>query len=495
MSSTRQYVALDLGAESGRAVVGRFDGERLHLEQVHRFANGPVQVVNSLYWDILYLWREIKEGLARCAAAVGKIDALGVDAWAIDYGLLDERNVLLGNPYCYRDSRTDGMVAEVLKSVPADEVYRTISNPPQLQITTLCQLLSEVRAGSPALAAARTLLTISDLLNFWLSGQKVIEFTRTINTQCYNPVTRAWATNILEPLGIPAHIFPPVVPSGTVLGDLLPGVAEETRLGAVPVVATACHDSAAAVIAVPTREADYLFLSSGTWSVLGTEIDAPYISPEGPPGDLWNEGGAQGNIRFTSNVMGLWLVQECRRLWASQGETYSYDELTEMAAAGTPFASLIDPNDARFLAPGDMPGRVQAFCQETGQPVPTSKPDILRCILESLALKYRQGMEQIEAVLGRKMAVVHIVGGGIQNRLLCQFTANAMRLPAIAGPVEATALGNIIMQAIGLGHLTSVQEGRELVRASVELAHYEPDPQRAAAWEDAYERFLTIAQP
>lgn len=491
MREVRNYVAIDLGAESGRVMVGQFDGAKLRLEVLHRFPNGPVRVFDSLHWDILYLWREIKEGLTRCVQAFPSISSLGVDAWALDFGLLSADDALLGNPHHYRDSRTDGMIEEALKYVTFEEVYRRTSNQLVFPVTTLCQLLSMVKANSPALQIAQTLLTIPDLVNFWLAGRKVCEATHVINTQCYNPVTRMWATDLLDKLGIPAHIFPEVVTSGTILGNLLPSVAQETGLNEAPVVAPACHDSAAAVVAVPTRERDYLFLSCGTWSVLGTEVDDAYIRPEDPPEGLWNEGGARGNIRFTSNVMGLWLVQECRRIWSSQGESYSYHELTQMAAEGTPLTSLINLNDPRFLAPGDMPTLVRSFCRETDQPVPESKADILRCILESLALKYRHGMESIEAALGCKMKVVHMVGGGIKNKLLCQFTTNAMQLPVLAGPVESTAMGNVIMQAVGMGHLSSVQEGRELVRASVPLETYEPEPALSATWEAAYQRFLT----
>jgi rhamnulokinase len=473
--------------------VGLFDGDRLELEVMHRFPNGPVAVFDSLHWDILYLWREIKEGLGRCARSLPSVDSVGVDAWAQDFGLLGVDDVLLGNPHCYRDPRTHGMIEEALRHVTAEDIYQTTGNPLIYAITTLCQLLSMVKADSPALREAQTFLNIADLINFWLTGRKACESTLLINGQCYDPVAKRWATELLEKLGIPAHIFGEIVGSGTVLGTLAPSVAEQTGLGPLPVVAPACHDSAAAVVAVPTREPDYLFLSCGTWSVLGTEIAEPFIRPEGPIAGLGNEGGAQDNVRLTTNILGLWLVQECRRVWAAEGEAYSYDELTQMAAQGRSLVSLVDPNDARFLAPGDMPGRVQAFCRETGQPVPDSRPDLLRCILESLALKYRQDRETIESALQREMKVVHMVGGGIRNRLLCQFTANAMNLPVLAGPVESTALGNMIMQAVGLGHLSSVQEGRDLVRASVSIETYEPDASAAARWQEASARFQAIA--
>lgn len=489
MDQICSYIALDLGAESGRVIIGRLDGERLQLEMIHRFPNGPVQVFDSLYWDILYLWREMKEGLKHCVQAHGSLfSSLGVDSWALDFVLLGADDVLLGNPYYYRDGRTEGMIEEVLKHVTLEEVYQTTGNVLH-QFSTLCQLLSMVKANSPALQVARTFLTIPDLFNFWLTGRKVCESSHVINTQCYNPVAQTWAANLLDKLNIPASIFPEVITPGTIVGNLLTSVAKETGLARVPVVAPACHDSAAAVVAVPTREKDYVFLSCGTWSVLGTEVAQPLIQPGVPRTELWNEGGVEGKFRLTCNIAGLWLLQECRRIWASQGEVYTYDELTQMAAKGQQLTSLINPNAPQFMLPGDMPARIQKFCESTGQPVPETKADILRCILESLALKYRHGLKTIEAALGRKMKVVHMVGGGIQNKLLCKFTADATQLPVVAGPVEATATGNIIMQALAMGHISSVQEGRDLVRVSVPIETYEPSAPEA--WEEAYERFLT----
>jgi rhamnulokinase len=347
------------------------------------------------------------------------------------------------------------------------------------------------------LQVAESLLWIADLFNFWLTGRKVCETTQVINTRCYDPRAKSWAVDLLQRLGIPSHVFPDIERPGTVIGTLLPSVAQVTGCGQIPVVTPACHDSAAAVVAAPMTQRDHLFLSCGTWSVLGAEIDQPHICPQGPPVGLWNEGGAQDDIRFTSNVMGLWLIQECRRAWAAEGESYSYDELTHMASQGRALVSLIDPNAPRFLEPGDMPSRVRAFCAETGQSVPQSKPDILRCILESLALRYRHGLEAIEGALQWRMKLVHMVGGGIRNSLLCQFTANALELPVLAGPVEATATGNVIMQAIGLGHLSSVQEGRLLVRDSVPIRSYEPERSSREAWQEAYGRFLShcVARP
>lgn len=489
MGHERIYIAVDLGAESGRVIAGCVAGGKLRLETVHHFLNVPVRVNDSLHWDVLHLWREIKAGLARCAVRFRGVRSMGVDTWALDYGLLGAGDALIGNPYHYRDRRTEGIAAKMLARVSADEVYQTTGNP-LMPFATLGQLFSAVCADAPALRVAQTLLTMPDLFNFWLSGQKVCESSHVINTQCYDPRARTWATDLAGKLDIPGHIFPPVVAPGTILGNLVPAVVEETGLPPLPVVTPACHDSAAAVAGIPTLEKDYLFLSCGTWSILGTEAPAPYIRPGGPPPGLMNEGGVLGNYRITSNVMGLWLVQECRRTWAAQGREYGFDELAQMAAQGPPLAAFVDPNDSRFLAPGDMPGRVQAYCRETGQAVPQDRAGILRCILEGLALRYRYGAEAVEAAAGRELRTIHLVGGGAQNGLLCQLTADATGRPVVCGPVEATACGNVIMQAVGLGDLASVQEGRELVRAATTLHTYEPDLRARDAWEAAYGRFV-----
>lgn len=492
MSHTRNYAALDLGAASGRVVIGRFDGRQLQVEEMHRFSNGPARAGGSMFWDVLHLWEEMKVGLRKCAAASPKISSIGVDTWAQDFGLLGSDDVLLGNPYHYRDSRTEGMLEELFKQVTLDEVYRTTGNSLPFPIATICQLLSMVRGNSPALHAAETLLTMSGIFNFWLSARKVCDYTHVINTRCYDVRSKTWATRLMEKLGIPTHIFPQIVKSGTVLGHLVPTVADEIGLTELPVVSSGCHDTAAAVIGAPTRERDYLFLSCGTWSVLGTEIDEPHIDPNGPPEGLWNEAGARDNIRFSSNVTGLWLVQECRRLWASHAERYTYDGLTRLATRGRPLCSLVDPNDPRFIGSGDIPSRIRQFCRETSQPIPETKADVLRCILDSLALRYRVDAEAIEAALGRQMKIIHMIGGGVKNELLCQLTANATGLPVLAGPVEATATGNIVMQAIGLGHLSSVEEARELIRASIPLKYYEQDLTAADRWEEAYHRFRRL---
>jgi rhamnulokinase len=495
--SEPRFLALDLGAESGRAMLGRFDGSRLELSEVHRFANVPVCLPDGLHWDILHLWTEIKHGLARSLREQpGELAGIGLDTWAVDFGLLDASGALIGNPYHYRDSRTDGMIDEAFRRVPRAELFER-TGIQFLPINSLYQLLAMAVSGAPALDLAATFLTIPDLLNYWLTGQKVCEFSNATTTQCYDPRQEDWARDLLERLGIPGHIFPPIVPPGTGLGRLLPAVADEVGLAAdaaTLVVAPACHDTGSAVVAVPAAAGRATWISSGTWSVVGTEVSRPVIDAQSLRFNFTNEGGACGTFRFSRNVMGLWLVQECRRTWTRQGEDLSYDELTAMAAQADPFKVVIDPDYGEFLKPGDMPARIQDFCRATGQPVPTSKGAILRCALEGIALKYRWVLDRLEEMLGYRPEPLHIVGGGTQNRLLSQFTADATGRQVIAGPIEATATGNVLLQMMALGHIGSLAEGREVVRRSCELANYEPGGQ-AQAWNEAYERLLALLPP
>jgi rhamnulokinase len=342
---------------------------------------------------------------------------------------------------------------------------------------------------SPALEAAKTFLTIPDLLNYWLTGRAVCEFTNATTTQCYDPRQREWAEPLLQAMGIPRAIFPEVIPPGTVLGDLS-GVAAEEANVTTPVIAPATHDTGSAVAAVPASEPAFAWISSGTWSVVGTELPEPVISAQSLANNFTNEGGVQSTFRFSKNVMGLWLLQECRRVWRAAGDDLSYSKLTEMAKDAAPLASIVDPDWGEFLKPGDMPGRIQEFCRQTGQTIPEGKPDLVRCILESIALKYRWVFERLDEMTGRKLEPIHIVGGGTQNHLLSQFTADATGRRVITGPVEATATGNILMQAVALGDFASIWEGRQVVRASTELLTFEPGPQ--AAWDEAYEKLLGL---
>ncbi len=486
------YLAFDLGAESGRAVIGHLEDDHLHLEEVHRFANGPVQVLDSLHWDVLRLWSEIKQGLGLAARIYGeRLASVGLDTWGVDFGLLAADDTLLGNPFHYRDSRTNGMMDVAFHRVARAEIFER-TGIQFMQLNSLYQLLAMAQANSPALATAETFLNMPDLFNFWLTGRKANEFTIATTTQCYDPRARDWAHGMLEKLGIPTHIFGEIVPPGTVLDALRPSVAEETGCQSVPVVAPATHDTGSAVAAVPAEGEDYLYLSSGTWSLMGVEVGDPVITEQSLEYNITNEGGVNNTFRLLKNIMGLWLVQECRREWARAGEEYSYDDLTQMAAEAPAFGPIVLPGDARFLPLGDMPGRIQGFCRETGQTVPHTKGDIVRCALESLALEYRWVAECLDDLVGRRLPTVHIIGGGSQNRLLNQFTADATGRTVVAGPAEATAIGNVLVQALALGHIPSLAEGRAVVRRSLELMTFRPAD--SASWEAAYQRYLALRE-
>lgn len=488
--ATLNYVAIDLGAESGRAMLGRFDGQRLQLSEAHRFPNIPVRLPDGLHWDVLRLWAEIQDGIAAAARKnPAQLASAGLDTWGVDCGLLDRQGALVGNPYHYRDSRTDGMLDEAFRRMPREQIFEQ-TGIQFMQINTLFQLLSLVVGHSPALDVAETCLTIPDLFNYWLSGVKASEFSIATTTQCYDPRRRTWADPVLAAMDIPRRLFPEIIQPGTVLGPLRPAVAEALGVAAIPIIAPACHDTGSAVAAVPAASRDFLWISSGTWSIMGAEVAEPIITAQSRAGNFTNEGGVEGTFRFSKNITGLWLVQECRRTWAAQGHTYSYAELTELAAQAAPLVSLIDPDYADFMKPGDMPARLRAFCQRTGQPTPDDRGAMIRAILESLALQYRWVLENLEAILGRRLQPIHMIGGGTQNKWLCQFTADATGRPVVAGPVEATAIGNVVMQAKALGHVATLAEGRDLVRRSFEVVTYEPGP--AAAWEAAYARFKAL---
>ncbi len=488
MTAKATFLAFDLGAESGRAVLGAFDGERLELSEVHRFPNGPVRVLDSMHWDVLRLFQEMKAGLARVAGQ--ELAGIGVDTWGVDSALLDAQGALVCTPFHYRDPRTQGMFEQVFQRVPREEIFER-TGIQFMEINTLFQLYALAQQHPQILAAADTLLMVPDLFNYWLSGQKVCEFTEATTSQMYDPRAGDWARPLLERLGLPTRILAPVVQPGTLLGPLLPAIREEVGLKAdVPVIAPPCHDTGSAVVAVPASSPDYVYISSGTWSLFGVEVTSPVITPVTLEHNFTNEGGVAGTFRLLKNLVGLWLVQECRREWQRQGDDLSYDEITRLAAEATPFASLLDPDDPSFLLVGGMPGRIQAYCRQTGQPVPETKGAIVRCALESLALRYRAALKQLEEIVGHRLGAIHIVGGGGKNALLNQFTADATNRPVYAGPVEATATGNIIVQAVARGYLKSVQEGRDLLRRTCDLQVYEPKD--TARWDDAYGRFQAL---
>ena len=483
------FIAIDLGAESGRAMLGRLDNT-LSLEEVHRFANGPVRIGDHLHWDILRLWDEVQAGLRLSAERVGGgLSGIGIDTWGVDYGLLDSADRLLGNPYHYRDARTNGMIEAVCEIVPREEIYRQ-TGIQFMQLNTLFQLYSMRRSQDPTLQAARTFLTIPDLLNFWLTGEKANEFTNSTTTQCYNSNEKRWADEMLARLGIPTRIFQPVTLPGTVLGQVRPRLTEETACGQIPVLAVGSHDTASAVAAVPAEDDNFIYISSGTWSLIGIETIQPIVTPASLNYNMTNEGGVSGTIRFLKNIMGMWLLQECRREWAHAGKNYSYDDLTRLAEEAPALKSLICPGDTFFLAPGNMVGRIQDYCQRSGQPIPQTDGEVVRCILQSLALEYRRNAETLRELSGKSLPVIHIIGGGSRNRLLNQFTADATGCTVAAGPVEATAIGNVIIQAMALGQVASLAEGRALIRNSFEVERFEPG--NRPIWQDAYKRYLDL---
>ena len=489
MALAHTYLAIDLGAESGRAMLGAFDGERLTLSELHRFGNGPVRLPDGLHWDVLRLWSEIQDSLVRAAHVEQPPASMGLDTWGVDFALLDRRGELVSNPFHYRDSRTDGMVDEAFRRMPREQIFE-YTGIQFMPINTLYQLLSLVVAQSPALAAAAHLLTIPDLFNYWLTGQVVGEFSIATTTQCFDPRRREWSRPLLDALEIPTHIFPALVTPGMIVGPLRVLVAQDTHVPPLQVIAPACHDTGSAVAAVPAETEHFAWISSGTWSIMGTNVAEPVINAASLQNNFTNEGGVGGQYRFCKNIMGLWLVQEARRTWAGEGRTFSYAELTELAAQARPFAAIVDPDAADFFKPGDMPERIRSYCARTGQCIPDSYGAIVRCALESLALKYRWVLSKMEEMIGYRLDALHIIGGGTQNRLLNQFTADATGRRVIAGPVEATAIGNVLVQAVAVGDIESYAAARAIVRHSFEPEVFEPGP--AAAWDEAYQKFLTM---
>lgn len=477
MPTPTTVLAVDLGAESGRVAAVTYDGTGLQMEEIHRFANTPVTAGGTLYWDILRLWHEIQAGIAQ-GRARGAV-AVGVDTWGVDFGLLDAHGQLLGNPIHYRDRRTAGVYERVQERFGRPAIFQA-TGIQFMPINTLYQLAAMAEQGDPRLHSAATFLTIPDLLNYWLTGERVCEFSNATTTQLYNAAEGRWATELLDPLGIPTAILPPVIAPGRRLGDF-EGLA---------VIAPACHDTGSAVAAVPARSSDTAYISSGTWSLVGLETPAPIVTPEALAANVTNEGGVDGTNRLLKNVMGLWLLQQCRATWAAAGQELSYAELVRLTEAAPPLAALIDPDDHRFLAPGDHPAQIAAFCRATGQQPPASPGAVARCVFESLALAYRATLDRLIALTGHPVRAIHVVGGGSRNTLLCQMTADATGLPVIAGPSEATVLGNALVQFITLGAIEHLAAGRALVARMGELQRYEPQP--SYDWDAAYRRFLAL---
>lgn len=492
--SEHVYLAVDLGAESGRVIAGLYDGSTVRLEEIHRFPNGPVNVAGSLRWDVIGLWREIVEGLKQAATKFGdRIESVGVDTWGVDYVLLSEKDEFVGQPYNYRDKRNDGMMEHAFTRVPKAEIFAN-TGLQFMQINSLYQLISMQLNDPKFLSVARHFLMMPDFFHWLLCGSKVVEFTNATTTQFVHPVSRTWAVDMLRKFEIPTEMLPEIVSPGTRLGALRQQVSHETGLGRIDVVAPATHDTGAAVAAVPTERtgrANWAYISSGTWSLIGVEIQEAILTAEALEQNVTNEGGIDGTYRLLKNVMGLWLVQECRRSFERTGKSFDYSDLTQLAAESEPFRSILDPNDSVFLAPEDMAQEIRDWCLEHGEPAPETEGQFVRCALESLALKYRKVLRGIEKLTGETIEVLHIVGGGCKNELLNQLTADACGIPVVAGPVEATALGNVLIQARSSGAIGTLEEIRNVVRASSELKTFEP--QDSTAWDAAYERYLKLS--
>jgi len=489
MKAARKYIAFDIGASNGRCVIGSFDGRRLSLDVLSRFENGYVRVHDHLYWNVLGLWNNVKLSLARAASDFrGQIAAVGVDTWGNDFGLLDKHGELIGSPHCYRDPEMQGMMAEAFKIIPREEMFQ-ITGIQFMEINGLYHLMAMVRSGSPMMQIAETFLMMPDLLNYWLTGRKVCEYTNATTPQVLDARTRQWAYPLIGKLGIPEHIFPEIIDPGQVLSPITHLIRDETGLSDTPVIAVATHDTAAAVAAVPASGDNFAYLSSGTWGLLGAEIPGPLLDLKVMQYNFGNEGGVFSTIRLLRNIANMWLVQECERIWALEGDKYTWDQLSSMAEQARPFTGFVDPDDPAFLLPDHMPSEIQRVCADTGQSAPQTRGEIIRACLESLAMKYRYNFEKLVDLLGKVPEVFHIVGGASRNRLLNQFTANAIKQPVIAGPSEATALGNVIMQMIAVGDLADLAEARQLIRDSFPTETF--TPQDTATWDEQYAVFLS----
>ncbi len=447
----KTVLAVDLGAESGRVMAVHFDGARLALEELHRFPNTTVVINGTLHWNFLRLWSDIQAGIEKGKAL--NPASIGVDTWGVDFGLLDKQGGLIGNPVHYRDGRTANMMEKAFARVPKAEIFAQ-TGIQFMPINTLYQMLSLVESKSPQLEIAHTFLTAPDLLNYWLTGAKVCEFSNATTTQMVNPRSGTWAIEMLEKLGIPTHIFPEIVQPGTRLGEY----------DGIPVIAPACHDTGSAVAAVPAQTENFAYISSGTWSLVGLETDAPILTEAALAANLTNEGGVYGTNRLLKNVMGLWILQQCRVTWAGEGKAFSYGELVEMAENVTVETAVFNPNDGRFLTPGDHPQRIRELCREIGQPIPQTPGETARATLQSLAYAYRDVLNELQAISNRTVDVVHIVGGGSQNTLLNRMTAVAAGMSVVTGPIEATVIGNALVQLIALGEIKDIQEARQIVK-------------------------------
>jgi rhamnulokinase len=490
MATSTDYLAFDLGASSGRGVLGRFDGQKLTLEEICRFSNEPVNLLGRLHWNALDIFSQIRTGLVQ-ATDVGDIAGVGIDTWGVDYGLITSAGNLLGLPRHYRDPRTDGLMERVHRRILRQDLY-SITGIQSMPINTLCQLVAERSDDPDLLDHAEHLLFMPNLFQYWLSGEMVGEYTIASTSQLLDVNTGTWAGRVFETLDLPMNIMPPLVKPGTVLAKVHPNIAEERQVREIDVIATATHDTAAAVAATPALSPNWAYISSGTWSLVGVELPSALTFPDACAANVTNEGGVLNTIRFLKNVAGLWLLQECRRVWIADGKSFSYAELIHLAEESPARQAFINPDDPIFAPPGEMPTRIRDYCQRTGQAVPGTYGEVTRCILESLALKYDYVLSQLEELSGEKIDTVHIVGGGSLNTLLCQLTADITVRSVVAGPAEATAMGNILVQLLAHGHVGSLPEMRKVVADSVPQARYEP--QTSSEWDETCENFRRMVE-
>ncbi len=485
----KKYLAFDYGASSGRSILGLFDGNKLTLEETHRFNSDPVMLNGTFTWDFLRLVFEMKKGLQKTYTQHKDIAGVGVDTWGVDFGLLDKNGVLLGNPVHYRDTRTDGMIEKACSILSAKEIFDTTGIAFQ-KFNTLYQLMAMTEQKSSILELADTMLFMPDLFNYVLTGEKYCEFTITSTSQMYDPIKKDWAYDMLNKLGVKTDILPKVIPAGTKLSGIKADVCDELGIHSIPVIAVAEHDTGSAALSVPYAEKGSAFLSSGTWSLLGIELDKPIINDKTRELNYTNEGCINNGFRLLKNIMGLWIQNECIRNWEAKGEKISFKELDQSVVDAKPFMAIIDVDDPSFFEPYKMPEKIQEFCKKTGQEVPQTHGEIMRVVMEGLALKYRQAIEGLEEIVGFKIPSLNIVGGGTKNKVLSEFTASAINRPVIAGPIEATAIGNLSAQMISLGDVKNVDEAKAVIKESFPLEYYTPSD--TEAWDAAYEKLMKI---
>ena len=484
----KKVLAFDFGASSGRAMLGTFDGNKIHIEEIHRFSNDPVIVGGTMYWDVLRLFFEIKQSLVK-SKRYGKIDSIGIDTWGVDFALLDKYGQLLENPIHYRDGRTAGMIEKSFEKISKDEFYEITGNQ-FMEINTAFQLLSLKENRSHLLERADVMLLMPDLFNYMLTGKKVTENSIASTTQLFDAKNRNWSDKVIKSLGLPENLFTEIIPSGTIIGKLSEDISEELKIDMFDVIAVSGHDTQSALVSVPTQEEDFIFLSCGTWSLLGTELNEPIINEKSNSYNITNESGYEEKASFLKNIIGLWLIQESKRQWEREGKVYSFGELEEMAQNAEPFRSFIDPDDPVFTPAGNIPERIREYCIKTNQPVPRNEAEIVRCINESLALKYRVALEEIEDCTGKIYSTIYMLGGGIQSKMLSQMTANACRTNVSAGPVEATVLGNVAIQLMSTGQIKNLKEARKVIKDSQEIYRYLPKDTKL--WEEAFYKFKKI---